>query len=171
MLFHWLFGEKAEQAPAASQELQRLVARFMPGADAAQAAVVGAMAGLLAMVAHADRKYTEAEREGVRNALSKVHGLGHGAPTAIEELLEERLADLAHESLQAYTRVLCEQLDLPARCEIFEVLMDLAAADELLDMEETNLLRRIARGLGLSDQQYNASQSRHRQRLSVLRPG
>jgi hypothetical protein len=39
----------------------------------------------------------------------------------------------------------------------------------VLDMSETNLLRRIARALGLSDDEYNVSQARHRQRLSVLR--
>ena len=65
--------------------------------------------------------------------------------------------------------MLYEGLTREARLEVLEALMDLAAADELLDMQETNLLRRIARGLGLSDQEYLASQERHRQRLSVLR--
>lgn len=171
MLFQWLFGEKQDKAPTASDELRQLVAHAMPGADAHAAALIGAMAGLLATVAHADRRYTEAEREAVREALNSVHGLEAGALGAIEALLEDRLAELAHEPLQTYTRVLYEGLERPARGEIFEVLMDLAAADELLDMQETNLLRRIARGLGLSDQEYVASQERHRERLSILRPG
>lgn len=170
MLFKWLFGETQEAAPTASDELRRLVVHSMPGADAHTAAIVGATAGLLATVAHADRKYTEAEREAVLDALNKVQGLAPGALTAIDELLQERVAELAHEPLQTYTRVLYEGLERQARAEVFEVLMDLAAADELLDMDETNLLRRIARGLGLSDEEYNASQARHRARLSVLRP-
>lgn len=169
MLFEWLFGEKQDTAATASGELRQLVAHSMPGADAHTAAIVGATAGLLATVAHADRKYTEAEREAVRGSLSKVQGLGAGAFTAIEELLSERVAELAHEPLQTYTRVLYEGLERPARAEVFEALMDLAAADEVLDMNETNLLRRIARALGLSDDEYNDSQARHRQRLSVLR--
>jgi uncharacterized tellurite resistance protein B-like protein len=169
MLFEWLFGEKQDTAATASGELRQLVAHSMPGADAHTAAIVGATAGLLATVAHADRKYTEAEREAVRDSLSKVQGLGAGAFTAIEELLSERVAELAHEPLQTYTRVLYEGLERPARAEVFEALMDLAAADEVLDMNETNLLRRIARALGLSDHEYNDSQARHRQRLSVLR--
>jgi uncharacterized tellurite resistance protein B-like protein len=170
MLFQWLFGEKQDKAPTPSDELRQLVAHSMPGADAQTAAIVGAMAGLLATVAHADRKYTEAEREAVRDALSKVHGFEAGAFGAIEDLLEECIAELAHEPLQTFTRVLYEGLERPARAEIFEVLMDVAAADEVLDMDETNLLRRIARGLGLSDQEYNTSQARHRERLSILRP-
>lgn len=170
MLFQWLFGKKDETTATASDELRRLVAHSMPGADAHTAAIVGATAGLLATVAHADRNYTEAEREAVRGALSQVQGLGSGAFSAIEELLAERVAELAHEPLQTYTRVLYEGLERSARLEVFEALMDLAAADEVLDMHETNLLRRIARALGLSDQEYNASQARHRQRLSILRP-
>ena len=170
MLFEWLRSEKKDRVPAPSEELRTLVARSMPGADAHTAAIVGAMAGLLATVAHADRKYTEAEREAVREALSRVQGFQLGAFGAIEDLLEERLADLAHEPLQTYTRVLYEGLERPARAEIFEALMDVAAADEILDMAETNLLRRIARNLGLSDEEYNASQARHRVRLSILTP-
>lgn len=169
MLFKWLFGETSNRAPTASDELRRLCAHSMPGADEHSVAIVGAVAGLLATVAHADRNYTEAEREAVRDALLKVHGLEAGSLKAIEELLQEQVAQLAHEPLQSYTRVLYEGMERGGRLEIFEVLMDLAAADELLDMQETNLLRRIARALGLSDHEYLASQERHRQRLSVLR--
>jgi uncharacterized tellurite resistance protein B-like protein len=170
MLFRWLFDEKQNATATASDELLELVTRSMPGADADTAAIVGATAGLLATVAHADRKYSEAEREAVREALAKVQGLATGAFTAIEELLAERVAELAHEPLQSFTRVLYEKLERPARLEVFEALMDLAAADEVLDMNETNLLRRIARALGLSDPEYNESQARHRERLSILRP-
>src|SRR5687767_1090262 len=169
MLFKWLFGETSERAPTASDELRRLCAHSMPGADERSVAIVGAVAGLLATVAHADRNYTEAEREAVRDALLKVHGLDAGSLQAIEDLLQEQVAALAHEPLQTYTRVLYEGLERGARLEIFEVLMDLAAADESLDMQETNLLRRIATAIGLSDREYVASQERHRKRLSVLR--
>lgn len=169
MIGKWLSGRTAERAPTASDDLRRLCAHSMPGADAQAVAIVGAVAGLLATVAHADRNYSEAEREAVRDALLKVHGLEPGSLQAIEDLLAEHIAELAHESLQAYTRVLYEGLERPARLEVFEVLMDLAAADEVLDMHETNLLRRIATALGLSDKEYVASQERHRVRLSVLR--
>ena len=52
---------------------------------------------------------------------------------------------------------------------IDEFGMDLAAADQVLTMEETLLLKRVARGLGLSDQEYQVSQERHRERLSVIK--
>lgn len=170
MLFKWLFGDAESRTPTASEELRRMVAHSMPQADAQQAALIGALAGLLATVAYADRKYTGAEREQISDALSRVHALEPGALGAVEELLSERLAELAHEPLQTYTRVLYEGMERSGRLEVLEVLMDLAAADEVLSMDETNLLRRIARALGLSDPEYNASQERHRERLSVLKP-
>jgi uncharacterized tellurite resistance protein B-like protein len=57
--------------------------------------------------------------------------------------------------------------------ELLDMLMDLAAADLVVSMDETNLLRRLAKLLALSDQDYLASQARHRDRLSVLsdKPG
>jgi uncharacterized tellurite resistance protein B-like protein len=172
MLFKWLIkGDEASRTPRASEELHALVVRSMPKANAQDAMIVGALAGLMATVAHADRKYTEAEREQVSQAFAMVHCISSDALGAIEELFAERLAELAHEPLQTYTRVLYEGLEREARLEVFECLMDLGAADEVLDMDETNLLRRIARGLGLTDQEYLASQERHRVRLSVLLPG
>jgi uncharacterized tellurite resistance protein B-like protein len=169
MLFRWLFGESETSPASASDELRALVARSMPNADAETAALVGALAGLLATVAHADREYSEAERGQIRSALSAIPALPEGAVAAIESLLSERMAELAHESLQTYTRLLYRGLDREARLEILEVLMDLAAADEVLDMQETNLLRRIANALGLTAAEYSASQARHRDKLGLLK--
>ena len=170
MLLKWLFGEsESAENPSASKELRTLVARHMPKADDHTAAVVGALAGLLATVAHADRVYTDAERENVRQALKNIPVLSEGAAEAIETLLSERMAELAHESLQVYTRVLYNGLERWARLEVFEVLMDLAAADDVLDMQETNLLRRIANALGLTDAEYAASQAKHKEKLSLLK--
>ena len=154
--------------PSASDELRVLVAEAMPGADAQAAAVVGAVAGLCAVVAYADRAYTPAEQIAVRELLARVHGLPDNASAGICALLEKHIVELAHESIQTFTRVLYECTEKRARLEVLDVLVDLAAADEVLSTEETNLLRRIAGSLGLSDQDYVASQTRHRERLSVL---
>lgn len=169
MLFKLPFGASKDKAPSASDELHAHVARHLPQADHETAAIVGALAGLLATVAHADRTYTEGERALVREALGSVHGVAENAAVAIEALLSERMSELAHEPMQLYTRILYETLEREARLEIFEVLMDLAAVDDLLDMHETHLLRRIATALGLSSDEYLASQARHRDKLALLR--
>jgi uncharacterized tellurite resistance protein B-like protein len=166
-----LFGGSDVGLPTASAELMALVARSMPQSDAETAALVGAVAGLMSTVAHADRVYTDEERFHVRTALERMHALSAGSAAAISELLETRMAELAHESLQTYTRILYEGMERGGRLEVLDVLMDLAAADDVLSTEETNLLRRIARALGLSDDEYLASQQRHRDKLGVLGAG
>lgn len=170
MLFRWLLGERREQAPTATDELRAFVAKSMPSADPVSVAIAGAVAGLCAAVAFVDRAYTEGEQAAVRASLARVHGLPEHAIAGICELLETHIAELAHESIQTYTRVLYEGTERSARLEVLDLLMDLAAADDVVSMDETNLLRRIATGLGLSDQDYVISQARHRDRLSVLRP-
>ena len=170
-MIKWLFGDTDNAArPSASKELRALVARHMPKADDHTAAVVGALAGLLATVAHADRNYTDSEREHVKEALKNIPVLAEGAAEAIESVLDQRMAELAHESLQVYTRVIYSGLERWARVEVFEVLMDLAAADDVLDMNETNLLRRIANALGLTENEYVVSQQRHKEKLGLLKP-
>jgi tellurite resistance protein len=49
-----------------------------------------------------------------------------------------------------------------------DVLVDLAAADGELSLAETDLLRRTTAALGLSPDEYLASQARHRDKLKVL---
>ncbi|HEY6879381.1 MAG TPA: TerB family tellurite resistance protein [Polyangiales bacterium] len=170
MFFRWLLGteDNAREKPRASEALLALVKRAMPEAGAQDAAIVGALAGLFAFVAYADRAYTDAEKQAVRGALSRIHTLTPHGVDAVCGLLETEVAELAHEPLQSYTRVLYELTDRTARLEFLDVLMDVATADDVLSMDETNGLRRIANLLGLSEHDYLAAQAQHKGRLSVL---
>jgi uncharacterized tellurite resistance protein B-like protein len=169
MFFRWLRNkEQNTERPTASAELEQLVRASLPNADGQSVALVGAIAGLLANVAYADRAYREEEQLAVDDALRRVHGLEADLVSAIANLLRSRIDELAAEQLHECTRVLVELTERSARLELLDVLMDLAAADLVLSMEETNLLRRIAKLMGLSDRDYLTSQERHRARLSVL---
>lgn len=170
MFFRWLLGtdESPRDQPRASETLLALVKRAMPEASPQDAAIVGALAGLFAFVAYADRSYTDAEKQAVRAALSRIHTLTAHGIDAVCALLETQIAALAHESLQNYTRVLYELTDRDARLEFLDVLMDVATADDVLSTDETNGLRRIANLLGLSERDYLAAQAQHKGRLSVL---
>ncbi len=171
MFFRWLLGnsESSNERPRASATLMELVRQSMPAASPQDAAIVGSLAGLFAFVAYADRKYTDGEKQAVRSSLTRFHGLAEQGIDAVCALLESKIAELAHESLQTYTRVLYELCDRDARLEILDVLMDVATADDVLSMDETNGLRRIANLLGLSEVDYLAAQDKHKDRLSVLR--
>jgi uncharacterized tellurite resistance protein B-like protein len=169
MLFRWFKrADETVEHPAASELLHESLRSAMPHADEDTLAVVSAVAGLLAYVAFADRAYREEEQLAVSDALARMHGVGREAVAGISSLLTSRFAELTAEPLHDYTRVLVALTGRSARLELLDVLLDLAAADLVLSMDETNLLRRIARLLGLSDHEYLASQTRHRDRLSVL---
>ena len=60
--------------------------------------------------------------------------------------------------------------DRELRVEVLDVLVDVAAADGVLSTPETNLLRQVTTALGLSQTDYNEAQSRHRERLTALKP-
>jgi uncharacterized tellurite resistance protein B-like protein len=170
MFFRWLLGTgETNERPRASATLMELVRRSMPEASPQDAALVGALAGLFAFVAYADRSYSDGEKQAVRSALVRFHSLPEHGVDAVCTLLETQIAELAHESLQTYTRVLYELSDREARIEVLDVLMGVATADDVLSMDETNGLRRVANLLGLSEADYLAAQQKHKDRLSVLR--
>jgi uncharacterized tellurite resistance protein B-like protein len=156
-------------APTALARLQALVADHLSEADDDSRAIVVAIAGLLASVAYADRQYHEAEQNHVREALGRVHGLSAAGVEVICDALRQHLLELASSNSQQHTRSLRELGDLELRRDVLDALVDLAAADEELSMSETELLRRTATALGLTQDDYVAAQARHRERLSVLR--
>ena len=167
-----IFRKRADRAPqpaTGGARLQAIVAGYLPDADADTHALVTAIAGLLACVAYADREYHEAEQTHVREALSRVHCLPPAGVDAICTLLRERLVEIAASNPQQHTRSLRELAEPELRREVLDALVDLAAADHELSMAETELLRRTASAMGLTQDDYVAAQSRHRERLSVLK--
>jgi len=152
-------------APALAQAIEQ----HMPDADDDTRRLVVAVAGLFGCVAYADREYSEAERGHVREALGRIHGLDEAGVNAVCALLDDQITAIAASNTQAYTRDLRELGDLSMRREVLDALLDLAAADDDVSMAETDLLRRAATAMGLSQDDYVASQARHRERLSVLK--
>jgi len=155
--------------PEPSELLREAVAAHMPEADDETVAIVGAIGGLLARVAHADGRLDASELAEIREQLGRIDGLAQSGVEAVCALVEEHGGPLAVEGIQSYTRVLYERTERGMRVEVLDVLLDLAASDGVISLDETNLLRRVANALGLDDAEYNASQQRHRARLSVLK--
>ncbi len=145
------------------------VRKTMPGADSDTVRTVAALAGLLAAVAYADGHFSSPEHAHVRDVLSQVKGLGATGVDAICTVLMERAAEASTVHMYGLARELRELTDRDTRLEILNMLVDLAAADDVLSLSETNYLRQLASSLGLSPADYNASQARHRAKLSVLK--
>lgn len=166
-----IFGSRKDKPePAASgANLEALVRAQLPSADAETQALVASIAGLLACVAFADRSYSDAEQAHVSDVVGRIHGLPATGANAICSALREHGRAIAVGNSHQYTRELRERCDREMRVEVLDALVDLAAADDELAMSETDLLRRMTSALGLTSDDYLAAQSRHKQRLSVLK--
>lgn len=166
-----MFFRKAPAKPAArgQERLVALVRAHLPGADEDTVQIISALTGLLATVAYADRKYDPTEQAHAREALLRIHGLGAAGVDAICDTLRDHIGEVASSNMQLHTRQLRERCELPLRRELLDMLVDLAAADGELALAETDLLRRTASALGLTQEDYLAAQAHHRERLTVLR--
>jgi uncharacterized tellurite resistance protein B-like protein len=127
------------------------------------------MAGLLGIVAYADRHYSEAEEARVRQELGRVHGMSDAGIEAICHTLRAHIVEISAVQMPRYARALRELGDDELRREVLGALIDLAAADESISLAETNLLRQITKALGLSQQDYLELQERHRQHLAAIK--
>lgn len=164
-----LFGKRKPAAIVPTDRLDAVVRAQLPDADDEAVRLTVAVAGLLACIAYADRKYTAEEQAHVQEALSRIDGLAGAAVETICATLRDHIVRIAVGNTQTYTRDVRELVEPEVRRELLDVLVDLAASDGELVLAETDLLRRTASALGLSPDDYLASQARHRARLSVLK--
>ena len=169
MFGRWLNqATKVADLPAA-EGLERAVRAALPAADQETVLVVVAIAGLLAAVAYADRKYTPDEAKRVRRELARLHGMSETSGDAVTRVLEANLVELSTIETPRFCRVLRELGDTELRLEVLGILVDIAAEDGVISSEESNVLRRLTSALGLTQGDYNALQQKHRERLGVLR--
>ena len=169
MFGRWLGSAKNIDAPRGTEEILARVREHLPEADDETARVVAALGGLLAAVAYADRDYSNDEEAVVRRLLARVHGMTDAGIDAICDAMRRHVIEASTVGIPRFTRELRELGDAELRREVLEALVDLAAADGRITMNETNLLRQITTSLGLSQGDYNDAQARHRERLSILK--
>ena len=156
--------------PEGAQEILYRVREHLPDADDDTARVVAALGGLLAAVAYADRDYSPDEEAVVRKLLARVSGMTPAGIDAICDAMRRHVVEASTVGIARFTRELRDLGDPELRREVLDALVDLAAADGRVTMNETNVLRQITTSLGLSQLDYNEAQERHRDRLSILKP-
>lgn len=159
----------ADIPPEARERLAEIVEQYLQNADEATRRIVTAVAGLLAKVAYADGHYSEQEEAAIRKELSRVHGLSEEGVDAICGLLSDHISHVTLLGDHDWTRDLREIADRELRLEVLEVLVEMAVADHELKHGEQTQLRRIAKALSLTQDDYNAIQAKHRDKLSTLR--
>ena len=154
--------------PQARERLAQIVEQYLSDADEATQRIVTAVAGLLAKIAYADGHYSTQEEAAIQKELSRVHGLSQAGVDAICGLLADNISHVALLGDHDWTRDLRELAERELRLEVLEVLVEMAVADHVLKHEEQTQLRRIAKALSLTQDDYNAIQAKHREKLSTL---
>jgi uncharacterized tellurite resistance protein B-like protein len=173
MVLGRLFGRaKKDGEGGGGPALLRQAVRARLGAEGEDTVrIVSSIAGLLACAAYADKDYSEVEEARVVRELARVRGLGEQGAAAIGAVLREHIVEITSAEASVYARELVDLCHPDLRLELLDVLVDVAAEDEVISVRETNLLRNATHALGLSQDEYNASQARHRDKLAVLRTG
>lgn len=169
MFGRWLKNAPPSSVPKGAEQIAHQVRAHLPDADEGTVRVVTAITGLLGVVAYADRDYSDVEERRVRSELARVHGMTHAGIDAISDALREHILEVSTVQGPRYCRTLVELADTELRREVLEVLVDVAAADGVLSSRETVLLRQLATALGLTQDDYNAAQEAHREKLAVLK--
>jgi uncharacterized tellurite resistance protein B-like protein len=169
MFGRWLRSESETEDLSGGGALRAAIAQELPGADAETVTVVTSMAGLLGAVAYADRNFSSAEEQRVRQELERVHGMTPSGIEAICKVLRQHIVELSTVQMPRYARALVELADVELRREVLGALIDLAAADSSISVVETNMLRQITKSLGLSQQDYVELQAQHRHHLDALK--
>lgn len=101
-----------------------------------------ATALLLVEVTRADFSEDLIETEAVGRLLGEHFGL---SDAEVELLVDEAKAEADHSaSLQSFTRRLHDELTLPEKHRVVEMLWRVALADEHLDKHEDHLVRKVA---------------------------
>jgi uncharacterized tellurite resistance protein B-like protein len=167
MFGRW-FGRGSTKERDATR-LAGVVAGHMPGADETTVRIVAAIAGLFAQIAYADHEYSEAEERRIREGLAGIHGLGPDGVDAVCAALRDHIGEIAAVDAPRHARALRELADRDLRVHVLELLVEVAAADDQVVLAETNVLRQTAGALGLTQDDYNVAQDRHRDKLTVLR--
>ncbi|HLV65462.1 MAG TPA: TerB family tellurite resistance protein [Polyangiaceae bacterium] len=156
--------------PTGGERLEAAVRDALPEADSETIHVVTAMAGLLAAVAYADRTFSDEEVARVRHELGRIHGMTSAGLDAISAVLERHLVEFSTLEIPRCCRTLLDLADRELRVQILEALVTLGAADGSLSTSETNVLRLVTKGLGLSQHDYNEAQRHHRERIAAISP-
>jgi uncharacterized tellurite resistance protein B-like protein len=167
-VFGW-FKRKEEKADRKKATvLYDTVRAALDDDDDTTVRIVASVAALLVCVAYADLDYAPAEEDVLRRTLERIHGLNEQGVTTILRMLRDHTVTITGADATSYARELLELTAEDFRLELLDVMLDLAASDDEISVTETNMLRGVSVALGLTQQHYNASQARHREKLGVL---
>ena len=167
-MFGWFKNKDEKASRKQASVLYETVRAALAEDDDVTVRIVASVAALSVCVAYADLDYAAVEEDVLRRTLERVHGLDDQGVQTILRVVRDHTVTITGAEATSYARELLELTEEDFRLEVLDVLLDLAASDDEISVAETNMLRGVVIALGLTQEQYNASQARHREKLGVL---
>lgn len=162
----WSRDKKPAEPVASDEMLEANIRQALGQTDEATVKIVTAVAGLLAIVAYADRTISADEALHLRKQLERIHVLPKEHVESIARVLSEQALHLSATSTPRFTRILRTDLPEEGRYEVLDALLEMAAADGKITRDEVVSLRNLSTALGLSQHHYNTLQEKHRTKLT-----
>lgn len=167
-MFSWFKRPDARADRQRGTALYQTVAQALDSDDDVGVRIIASVAALMLCVAYADSDYAPEEETIVAETLGRVQQLDTSGVQAILGVLRSHTVIITAPEATTYARELLELTDDDFRMQLFDALVDLAAADDVIAVSETNLMRTVTPALGLPQEAYNSSQARYRSKLAVL---
>ena len=122
-----------------------------------------AAAALMVEAARMDDHFDSSEREKITALVRARFGLNDDEADTLVRTAADQVAE--SEQLFSFTRVIKDRFSIEQRIELIETLWEIVYADEELHHYESNLMRRIAGLLYVSDRDSGAARKRALARL------
>ena len=169
MFGRWLGRAGVIEEAEGAEQLYRALRDELKELDDETVLVITAIVGLLGAVAYADCDFSEVEQQRMRQELLRINGMSARGVETVCAALSRHILEIATVQAPRYSRILRELADHELRIQVLEMLVALAAADQVITSAETNVMRQITSSLGLSQHDYNEVQSKYRDQLAVLK--
>jgi uncharacterized tellurite resistance protein B-like protein len=157
------------ELPSADTETVRRIAENLEALPPERAKFVGSFALVLARVANADFKMTEDETRLMEQLVAERAGLPEAQAALAVEIAkaQHRLFGSTEDYLAS--RELRAMTSREERVEILSCLFAISAADDSVSTAEEEVIRQIAKELGLEHRDYIAARVEVRDKRDILR--
>ncbi len=165
------FGlEPAEPAPGTPEtETVRRITEALDRMEPEQARYVAAFAYVLARTARADLKISEAETRAMERIVKEHSGLPEEQVILVVQIAKTQNKLFGATEDFVVTREFNNIATREQKLALLDCLFAVAAAEDLISMDEDNTIRQITTELRLDHRDFIDVRSRYRDRLSVLR--
>jgi len=168
--FHQLLGLKKPQDEASSDPRAiRSITAQLEDLPPEEARYLAAFAYVLARTAYADMEVSPDEVAAMKEIVQEETDLDRHQAALVVELATSQASTVGGTQDFVVTKLLGELATPKQRRQVLDCALAVAAADDVIVGAEEHEIRKIARALGITDQDFLAALSRYRDKRSVMK--